>query len=140
MGAIIWDAGRLSSKTFGPAQPFWERSSAGEIAGEQTAMMLGHSRKIASALKSPDRNDGHIRIGQLRRQLDLEPMFCLSKFQRLPLRANAQRSGFASDSVAKPGESARTSSPHFAPPVIDSLDMNSSRFLAGRRGTQLIFS
>jgi hypothetical protein len=45
-------------------------------------LIVGHWRKMASGrLKSSDRNDGHVRIGRLLWQVDLEPAFGLSKFQ-----------------------------------------------------------
>jgi hypothetical protein len=45
-------------------------------------LTVGHWHKIASARsKSSDSNDGHVRIGRLLWQVDLESAFCLSKFQ-----------------------------------------------------------
>jgi hypothetical protein len=43
---------------------------------EEVLLIVGHWRKIASArLKSSDRNDGHVRIGRLLWQVNLEPIF-----------------------------------------------------------------
>src|ERR1700687_6448658 len=40
--------------------------------------------KASAHLNSSDGNDGHVRIGWLPWQVNLEPTFCLSKFQWLP--------------------------------------------------------
>jgi len=45
-------------------------------------LTVGHWHKIAGALlKSSDGNAGHVRIGRLLWQVDLELVFCLSIFQ-----------------------------------------------------------
>jgi hypothetical protein len=45
-------------------------------------LIVGHWRMIATArLKSSDGNDGHVRTGRMPGQVNLEPAFCLSKFQ-----------------------------------------------------------
>jgi hypothetical protein len=42
----------------------------------EVLLIVGHRRKIVSArLKSSDRNDGHVRIGRLLWQVNLEPTF-----------------------------------------------------------------
>jgi len=51
---------------------------------EEVLLIVRHWRKIASArLKVSHRNYGHVRIGRLLWQVNLEPTICLAKFQGL---------------------------------------------------------
>jgi len=85
MGAIIWDVDRLSSETFDHPNRFGEDSRLAPQQLRGNPMDCRALRPVSSArLKSSDSNHGHIGVGQLLRQFDLQPTFYLSKSQRLP--------------------------------------------------------